>query len=396
MAASRIERKLSAILYADVAGYSRLTGVDEEGTHRRLSTYLDVVTAAVETHGGRVVHYAGDAVLADFSSVVDAVTCAMVIQADLRERNATLPADRRVEFRIGINLGEVMVDRNDIYGEGVNVAARLEGLAEAGGICVSGAVFDQVHDRIDAEFQSLGRQRVKNIAQPVTAYRLLQNGERPSLCAKPGLWRRIVAGKRLVVLVLAAVIAGALAATVLVTATLGPPDTAPSVTVMPFRVIGEVGPTEFGEGLSEDLVTELTKRTSLRVAVPPSDVGTAGHSDLNGLQARYRVEGTVRVAEERVRITVQLVSIENGYHLWGARYDRAFVDTLAIQAEVATRIASNLEERLARAEADRTAAGMSVTEIVMRGFEQIGRVGERAISHVVDVYDRVFGGGGDA
>ncbi len=191
-------------------------------------------------------------------------------------------------------------------------------------------------------------------------------------------------------------IAGALAATVLVTATLGPPDTAPSVTVMPFRVIGEVGPTEFGEGLSEDLVTELTKRTSLRVAVPPSDVGTAGHSDLNGLQARYRVEGTVRVAEERVRITVQLVSIENGYHLWGARYDRAFVDTLAIQAEVATRIASNLEERLARAEADRTAAGMSVTEIVMRGFEQIGRVGERAISHVVDVYDRVFGGGGDA
>ena len=131
MAASRIERKLSAILYADVAGYSRLTGVDEEGTHRRLSVYLDIVTASVEAHGGRVVHYAGDAVLADFSSVVDAVTCATVIQADLRERNATLPADRRVEFRIGINLGEVMVDRNEIYGDGVNVAARLEGLAEA-------------------------------------------------------------------------------------------------------------------------------------------------------------------------------------------------------------------------------------------------------------------------
>ena len=168
----RLPRKLAAILYADVAGYSRLTGEDEEGTHRRLSDYLDSISNSIEQHQGKVVHYAGDAVLADFGTVADAVTCATSIQTDLGVRNKNLPDDRKVQFRIGINLGDVIVDRDDIYGDGVNVAARLEGLAEPGGICASRSVFEQIKNRLDLDHVDLGEQAGKNIAEPVHAYRI--------------------------------------------------------------------------------------------------------------------------------------------------------------------------------------------------------------------------------
>jgi class 3 adenylate cyclase len=192
-----LERKLAAILYADVAGYSRLTGEDEEGTHRRLRAYLDAITGSIETHGGTVMHFAGDAVLADFPSVVDGLICALNIQRELAIRNENLTATRKLQFRIGINLGDVIFDRREIYGDGVNVAARLESLAEPGGICISGTVYDALGTKLPVDYEYLGEQQVKNIDHPVRTYRArLKDGAvlpAPSLRSRPRLQ-----GKRLI------------------------------------------------------------------------------------------------------------------------------------------------------------------------------------------------------
>ncbi len=172
MGAEPLERKLAAILYADVAGYSRLTGEDEEGTHRVLSVYLDAITDLIEGHNGIVMHYAGDAVLADFATVSAALTCAAKVQRDLKDRNNDLADNRKVQFRIGVNLGAVIVDRDEIYGDGVNIAARLEGLAEPGGICVSESVRGAIGKKLPFDFEFIGEQQVKNIAEPLHAYRM--------------------------------------------------------------------------------------------------------------------------------------------------------------------------------------------------------------------------------
>ena len=176
---TQLERKLSAIFYGDVAGYSRLTGQDEEGTHRILSSYLDAITEAIENHHGKVVHFAGDAVLADFSTVKEALSCAVDAQRDIKTRNQDYSEDSKLEFRIGVNIGDVIVDRNDIYGDGVNIAARLESLADSGGICISGAVYDSVRGKLELDFEFLGEQRVKNIAEPVRAYRVIIEPDQP-------------------------------------------------------------------------------------------------------------------------------------------------------------------------------------------------------------------------
>ena len=173
----RLPRKLAAILYADVAGYSRLTGEDEDATHRTLSEYLDRVSAAIESHRGQVMHYAGDAVLADFGTVTDALTCAARAQRDIDAGNQNLPDDRKVQFRIGVNLGEVIVDRDDIYGDGVNIAARLESLAEPGGICISESVRAAIGNKLPLHYEFMGEQQVKNIAEPVKSYRVLSEAD---------------------------------------------------------------------------------------------------------------------------------------------------------------------------------------------------------------------------
>jgi adenylate cyclase len=192
-----LERKLAAILYADVAGYSRLTGEDEEGTHRRLRTYLDAITRSIERHGGTVMHYAGDAVLADFPSVVDGLICALNIQRELAISNESLTDTRKLEFRIGINLGDVIFDRHEIYGDGVNVAARLEALAEPGGICISGTVFDALGTKLPLDYEYLGEQHVKNIDHPVRSYRarLKDGAVLPAPPLRSTSWRR---GKQLI------------------------------------------------------------------------------------------------------------------------------------------------------------------------------------------------------
>ena len=173
----RLPRKLAAILYADVAGYSRLTGSDEDATHRTLTEYLDVISSTIESHRGEVVHYAGDAVLAKFGAVVDAMSSAVSIQGELRTRNAVLPIERRVEFRIGVNLGDVIEDRGDIYGDGVNVAARLEALADPGGVCVSESVRTSVGKKLEIDYEDMGKQEVKNIAEPLLTYKVVMSAE---------------------------------------------------------------------------------------------------------------------------------------------------------------------------------------------------------------------------
>jgi adenylate cyclase len=190
----RLPRKLTAILYADVAGYSRLTGEDEDGTHRTLRTYLDLISSTIREHDGRVVHYAGDAVLADFPTVSDAVTCAVAVQKAIADQNVDVASQRQVQFRIGVNLGEVIVDRNDIYGDGVNIAARLEALAEPGGVCMSGSVYDAIGHNLPLDVEYLGEQSVKNIAKPVRAYHahLRPGAELPG----PTVGARVPVGKQ--------------------------------------------------------------------------------------------------------------------------------------------------------------------------------------------------------
>ncbi|MCG8509883.1 MAG: adenylate/guanylate cyclase domain-containing protein [Rhodospirillales bacterium] len=399
MSGSRIERKLTAIFYADVAGYSRLTGVDEEGTHRRLSAHLDRISAAIESSGGRVVHYAGDAVLADFPSVVDAVSCATTIQQDLRERNQATPTDRRVEFRIGINLGDVMVDRNDIYGDGVNVAARLEGLADVGGICVSEAVYSQVRNRLDVGFELLGEKNVKNIAEPVTAYRLLIDGkpvepaEKAEETPRTGRWQAFRARKPLVLLATALAFGFAVAVASVLFAPTQVDDASPSVAVFPFRVIGGGAASEnFSQGLTADLVNELSKIPELKVVTSPSPDLADKLNAASSVSTRYRVVGSVQVADEKVRITTQLEGTESGFNLWGGRYDRSFTDTLQVQAEVAAKIVVALQGQLSAAEKDRVATETSIGGYLVAGLEQLGRFGEWSYSSSMNLFDRVTGG----
>lgn len=392
---SHIDRKLAAVLYADVAGYSRLTGDDEEGTHRRLSAYLDFFTETIQAHGGRVVHFAGDAVLADFSSTMEAVRCAVLVQRELRTRNDSLPQSRKLQFRIGINLGDVMVDRNDIYGDGVNVAARLESLAEAGGICVSEAVVTQIRNRLDVTFISLGRQRVKNIAEAVSAYRVhLGKGPAPA-GPSHGTWARpewLTPIRAIVAAGALAIAAGLFVGTALLD-TGAPQSTTPAVAVAPFRTIGAQTSDALEEGLTEDLITELTRRTELPVIGPAYGASNeripsaAGGTDSS--PARYQVTGTVQRADDRVRISAQLVAAETGVHIWGGRYDRELSDVLALQQDVAQRIVSALSEQLTIAEREYGAsaeAGVSLAGLLLAGLQQLGRLAEAAVTAADDAF----------
>jgi len=343
--ANRLSRKLAAILYADVAGYSRLTETDEEGTHRTLSSFLDAISDAVENHNGNVVHYAGDAVLADFSTVLEALDCAVALQRAFAVRNDDLPEAQVVQFRMGINLGDVIVDRDDIYGEGVNVAARLETLADPGGICISEAVRSAVGNKLPLSYDWLGEQRVKNIAEPVRAYRVvLDSDARPK---RKTTTRLMHAGALLVGLV--AMIGGLLgwlkpwsphveptssersAVPVLVK---------PSIAVLAFdNLSGDPEQDFFSDGLSENIITRLARVPHLFVIARNYSFtykGKAVNLQQVGkeLGARYVVEGSVQKASNRVRITVQLIDASTGKHLWADKYDRDLENFFDLQDEI--------------------------------------------------------------
>ena len=323
MAEADVTRKLAAILYADVAEYSRLTGEDELGTHKQLGAALDLISDDIKGKGGSVVHYAGDAVLADFGSVVAAVNCAVAIQRQLSERNAEVPKNQRLQFRIGVNLGEVIVDRDDIYGDGVNIAARLETLAEPGGICVSGSVYEQVHKTIDLDFKDIGKREVKNIAEPIQAYAVRIGKPTSSAPASP------------------------------------PTGGKPSIAVLPFdNMSGDTNQEYFVDGITEDIITALSKNRWLSVIARNSTFAYKGKSPdvrrvADDLGVEYVVEGSVRKSGNRVRITAQLIDATSGKHIWAERYDRDLEDIFAVQDEITETITATIEPELGAFESKR-------------------------------------------
>ncbi len=365
MSVEPLVRKLSAILYADVVDYSRLTGEDEEGTHRLLSEYLDRLSAHVKGNNGRVVHYAGDAMLAGFDTVVDAVACGVDVQNDLHARNEALPEERRVWFRIGVNLGDVIIDRDDIYGDGVNIAARLEGLADAGGICVSGTVHDALGNRLALGYVFMGEQQVKNIAQPVRTYRVMFDWTKPA--KNPVFGGAVQSARRnFALLAGAGTVVLAIAVTLWLAGTRPMESTAPastavtppepvaeepekkSIAVLPFVNMSKDPEQEyFSDGLTEDLITDLSRVSGLFViarnstfvykgqAVNIQDVGRE-------LGVRYVLEGSVRRVANRIRINAQLIDVSSGMHLWADRYDRELTDVFALQDEVTRTIVAAL------------------------------------------------------
>ncbi|MGH7323366.1 MAG: tetratricopeptide repeat protein [Candidatus Rokuibacteriota bacterium] len=383
-----MDRKLAAILSADVEGYSRLMGDDEAATVRTITEYREAIASVVTRHGGRVVDAPGDNVLAEFSSVVDAVQCAVEIQRELRSRNAALPVSRRMQFRIGINLGDVIVEGQRLYGDGVNIAARLEGLAEGGGICLSGTAYDQVEGKLPLGYDFLGEHTVKNIARPVRVYRLrLEPGAAPV----PSLGRRR-ADRRLVLSVVGAVVilmllgAGGWAGwrwlRTPALSGLALPDK-PSVAVLPFTNLSQ-DPTQeyFSDGVTEDLITGLSKVSGLFVIARNSvftykgkavKVGEVGRD----LGVRYVLEGSIQRAGSRVRITAQLVDATTGYHIWAERYDREVRDIFAVQDDVTQQIVRALAVKLNEGERGRMGrvptGDPDAYDIVLRGREHLNR-----------------------
>jgi adenylate cyclase len=314
MAAETHFRRLCAILAADVAGYSRLMGADEGGTLAALTAHRrELIDPAVAAHVGRIVKTTGDGLLVEFGSVVDAVRCAVKIQRGMAARNCAVPRDRRVVFRIGLNLGDVIVQNGDLYGDGVNVAARLEALAEPGGICLSASTHEQVQDKFaEVRFEDMGEQRVKNIARPVRTYRVALGFAEP----------------------------------------VPVPGPASSIAVLPLdNMSSDPEQEHFADGLAEDLITDLSKVPGMLVIARNSSFAYKGRPVSvaqvgRELGVRYVVEGSVRKAGDRVRITAQLIDASTNAHVWADRYDRHLREIFAIQDEITREIVAALRLQL--------------------------------------------------
>ncbi|WP_249152784.1 adenylate/guanylate cyclase domain-containing protein [Bradyrhizobium liaoningense] len=320
MTDNRVERRLAAILAADVAGYSRLMGADEEATLRTLDAYRRTMSDLISEHAGRIFGEAGDSVIAEFNSPVQAVRAAVAIQRALHRHNADLPSDKRMEFRIGLNLGDVMVDSDNLLGNGVNVAARLQGVADPGGICISGAIRDQIEGKLNFPLTPIGQRSLKNISGPVSVYSVDWRPEHP---------------------VTAGVLGGKLAL----------PDK-PSIAVLPFsNMSGDPEQEYFADGITEDITTALSHHRWFFVIARSSTFVYKGRAvDVKQvareLGVRYILEGSVRRAGQRVRITSQLIEAETGNHLWAERFDRDMADIFAIQDEITQSVVAAIEPEM--------------------------------------------------
>jgi adenylate cyclase len=366
MATQDFKRKLTAIVSADVKGYSRLMGEDDEATVRTITVYREVITEVVQKHRGRVVDSPGDNILAEFASVIDAVSSAVEIQEELRIRNSELSKERKMEFRIGVNLGDVIHEGDRIYGDGVNVAARVENLADPGGICVSGTVFDQIESKLPLGYEYLGEQNVKNISKPVRIYKALMDPE--AVGKVIGEKRAEVKRGQRVALILVTVLLLALGG-FLVWRTAFPPvqvasvekmafplPDRPSIAVLPFDNMSKSPEQEyFSDGMTEEIITALSKVPNLFVIARKSTFSYKGkpvkiRQVAEELGVRYVLEGSVRMAGDRVRVTAQLIDSIKGHHLWAERYERELKDTFALQDEITGNILSALMVKLTRGE----------------------------------------------
>jgi adenylate cyclase len=357
-----LPRKLAAIVYADVAGYSRLTGEDEDATHRRLSQSLDLIAEHVERHSGRVMHYAGDAVLAMFDAVVDALLCAAHVQRAVESRNADVPEERKVQFRIGVNLGDVIEDRGDIYGDGVNVAARLESLAEPGGICISESVHTAVGEKLPLTYEYLGEQEVKNIAKPVKAYRAQTNPEVELPTPAAPVKKRLVSFSLAAAVAIAVVVGGGLLAwlqpwqTKVEAASIErmafPLPDEPSIAVLPFdNLSGDPEQEHLVDGFTESLITTLSQMPDLFVIARNSTFTYKGKpvkvaQVAEELGVRYVLEGSMQREGDTLRINAQLIDAVAGHHLWAGRYDRDADAMFAVQDEIIREIFTALQAKL--------------------------------------------------
>ncbi len=365
MDSNRLPRRLAAILYADVAGYSRLMGDDEDATHRTLCNHLDLIAESVQRHHGKVMHYAGDAVLAKFDAALDALSCATDAQARLRACNADLAAEQRVEFRVGVNLGDVIEDRGDIYGEGVNVAARLESLADAGGICISESVKVAVGNKLVCECEPMGEQRVKNIAEPVRAYRVLLTTSTSLASAKPAIKL---------------------------------PD-GPSLAILSFKTVGgDVEQQSLADGLRYDIQTALVKLAGL-VVIATATTNTYRNKDMAVEQAaaemgvRHILEGNVQKSGNRVRITVTLTDAVSKQVVWGERYDRVLDASFAVQDEITEKVVTALDVKLASGEPAKiwrkTIKDPKAREYYYRGLHEYLKGNKEAMAIARENFERV-------
>jgi adenylate cyclase len=356
MTGEGFKRKLAAILSADVEGYSRLMGQNEEQTIRTLTSYRTVISEIVQQYRGSVVDSPGDNILAEFGSVVDAVKCAVKIQTELAERNADLPMEQRMQFRIGINLGEVVEEEDRIYGDGVNLAARVESMAKAGGICISGRVYDQVENKLEWQYYYLGEKKVKNISRPIRVYKLLM---------KPKSSSEVASEERMAL----------------------PLPDKPSIAVLPFdNMSGDPSQEYFSDGLTEQIINGLCKVNNLFVIARNSSFAYRGKSIsikqiAQELGVKYILEGSVQKAGDRLRITAQLINATTDYHMWSESYDRDLSDIFALQDEITLRLMEIMEINLTFGEQARLWAGgttnIQAYDRLMRGSDCFFRNNEK-------------------
>ncbi|HJY84941.1 MAG TPA: adenylate/guanylate cyclase domain-containing protein [Candidatus Binatia bacterium] len=438
-----MERKLTAILVADVQGYSRLMGEDEVTTLRTLTAYRKLVDTLIEQHHGRIVSTAGDSILAEFTSVINAVQCAVVIQTTLRAENANLPPDRRMEFRIGIHLGDVMVEGEQIYGDGVNIAARIEALAEGGSLCISDTVYHQIENKLRLRYEDLGEHQVKNIKKPVRVYHVglevpsplvgegrgegaasragaattphpnlpPQGGKEPGRRRRVGIAHRagvVVAGLALIVGMILTVryftrpplsTQDSALRTEAASAALPLPDK-PSIAVLPFtNISGDPEREYFSDGITEDLITDLSKLSGLFVIArnsvftykgKPVKVQEVGRE----LGVQYVLEGSVRKIGNRVLITAQLVDAPTGHHVWSERYDREPKDIFALQEEIRRKIVAYLAVRLTEGEQERAwrqyTSSPEAYDYLLRGLEYVNRSTKEANAQAWQMFEKAI------
>ncbi|RDJ02725.1 adenylate/guanylate cyclase domain-containing protein [Rhizobium grahamii] len=387
-----MERRLTAILSADVDGYSRLMGVDEAGTLERLKACRrELIDLTVEEYHGRIIKLMGDGVLIEFASVVDAVQCAAVIQRRMSGRDQGVPDEQRMRFRVGINLGDIIVEADDIYGDGVNIAARLQGIAEPGGIFISGTAFDQVAHKVDVGFVALGEHRLKNIADPVRVYRVLLDPADTGkvVSAPPARWRAIS------LLSFAALL---IATTAAVVAWQWPFAQRPSIAVLPFANLSEDQTQDyFADGITDDLITDLARLSNLDVISQNSVFTYKGKPHVleeirRDFGVRFVVEGSVQRSGDLIRVNAQLIDTSSGAHLWANRFDRGAAEVFVVQDEMGRQIADALGLKLTPSEAERIArpptANLEAYDYYLRA-EQAARTGRRSLMlEALELFDK--------
>jgi adenylate cyclase len=406
MAEDRVKRKLSAVLSADVKGYSRLMGQDEAGTVERLKEYRALMTHLIQKYRGRVVDSPGDNILAEFPSIVDATECAVQIQVELSDRNAGLPNDNRMEFRIGINLGDVIVDGDRIYGDGINIAARIESLANGGGICISGTAYDHVKNKLNLIYENLGEQLVKNIHEPVRVYRVIMETEAIYKDrAGQKQWQRVALPLVAVLALAAAVVAiwkfyqrplPPPAKVALEQATEPKLPEKPSIAVLPFaNLSGDPEQEYFSDGMTDDLITDLSKISGLLVIARNSvftykDKPVKVQQVAGDLGVRFVLEGSIRKAGNQVRINAQLIDATTGHHLWAERYDGVMDNIFNLQDEITSKIVSALALKLTVAEQEHTKRketdNVDAFDAFLKGWEHYQRFTPEDFSKAISLF----------